>query len=189
MPFLISTGSCNIMPIYSLENVSPEFPDGPYFVAPTAVLIGAVKLEPHSSVWFGSVLRGDNELIHIGERSNVQDNCVLHTDLGYPLVIGPGVTVGHTVTLHGCMIGENTLIGMGATIMNGVKIGKNCIIGAGALIPEGKEIPDNSLAVGAPARAIRTLEEPQIAMLRAAADIYVDNSRRFRDGLREIPTD
>lgn len=177
------------MPLYSLENISPDFPAGHYFVAPTAVLIGAVKLEPHSSVWFGSVLRGDNDLIHIGERSNVQDNCVLHTDPGFPLEIGPGVTVGHSVTLHGCTIGENSLIGMGATIMNGAKIGKNCIIGAGALIPEGKEISDNSLAVGAPARAIRTLDEAQIAMLRAAADIYVENSRRYRESLQEIPAE
>ena len=177
------------MPIYSLENVTSEFPDGPYYVAPTATLIGAVKLELHASIWFGAVLRGDNESIHIGERSNVQDNSVLHTDIGFPLIIGPGCTVGHTVTLHGCTIGENTLIGMGATVLNGAKIGKNCIIGAGALVPEGKEIPDNSLAVGAPARVIRMLEDKEIDALRAASEMYVENLRRYSEGLREVTSE
>ncbi|MBL4759004.1 MAG: gamma carbonic anhydrase family protein [Rhizobiales bacterium] len=177
------------MPLYSLENVSPQLPDGPYYVAPTAVIIGDVRLDTDSSIWFGTVLRGDNDLIHIGARSNVQDNCVLHTDFGYPLTIAPDCTIGHMVTLHGCTIGENTLIGMGATILNGAKIGKNCIVGANALVPEGKEIPDNSLAVGSPARIVRTLDEAQIAMLRGAAEIYVKNAQRFRDGLQELPAE
>lgn len=174
------------MPIYSFNDVEPQFPDGPYYVAPTAVLIGAVKIDVESSVWFGAVLRGDNELIHIGTRSNVQDNCVLHTDMGFPLVIERNCTIGHMVTLHGCTIGENSLIGMGATVMNGVKIGKNSIVGAGALVPEGKEIPENSLAVGSPARVVKSLDDAAVAMLRDAAQIYVDNSERFRTGLSDI---
>jgi carbonic anhydrase/acetyltransferase-like protein (isoleucine patch superfamily) len=154
------------MPIYSFEGVRPEFPEAPdYWVAPTAVLIGRVRLLKNASVWFGCVLRGDNDWIAIGENSNVQDNSVIHTDPGQPTVIGTGVTVGHNVVLHSTVIGDNSLIGMGSTLLSGSKIGKNCLIGANALIGEGKEIPDNSLVLGAPGRLVRQLNENQLAML------------------------
>ncbi len=168
------------MALYRLGDMAPQLPDDPYWIAPTASVIGNVKLDSHASVWFGAVLRGDNELIHIGERSNVQDNCTLHTDPGFPLTIGPNCTVGHKVILHGCTIGAGTLIGMGATIMNGAVIGEHCIIGANALIPEGKEIPAYSLAVGAPAKVIRTLSEVQGQTVEAAAETYVRNAERYR---------
>jgi len=137
------------MPVYSLDGVAPKLADDAY-VAPGAQLMGNVEMEAGSSVWFGAVLRGDNDLIKIGARSNIQDNSVLHTDPGMPLTIGEGVTVGHQVMLHGCSIGDNTLIGIGSTILNGTKIGKNCIIGAHTLIAEGKDIPDGSLVIGMP---------------------------------------
>lgn len=148
--------------------------------------MGNVEMEAGSSVWFGAVLRGDNDLIKIGARSNIQDNSVLHTDPGMPLTIGEGVTVGHQVMLHGCTIGDNTLIGIGSTILNGTKIGKNCIIGAHTLIAEGKDIPDGSLVIGSPGRVVKQLSEPQIAMLKMSADIYVANAKRFKDGLVEL---
>src|ERR1700760_320070 len=144
------------MPAYSLGNAHPEFPEsGEYWIAPNATVIGRVTLKRNASVWFGAVLRGDNEPIVVGEESNVQDGCVLHTDAGTPLTIGKAVTVGHLAMLHGCTIGDNSLIGIGAVVLNGARIGKNCLIGAKALIPEGKEIPDGSLVVGAPGRVIR----------------------------------
>ena len=173
------------MPIYSLDGVAPKLADDAY-VAPGAQLMGNVEMEAGSSVWFGAVLRGDNDLIKIGARSNIQDNSVLHTDPGMPLTIGEGVTVGHQVMLHGCSIGDNTLIGIGSTILNGTKVGKNCIIGAHTLIAEGKDIPDGSLVIGSPGRVVKQLSEPQIAMLKMSADIYVANAKRFKDGLVEL---
>jgi carbonic anhydrase/acetyltransferase-like protein (isoleucine patch superfamily) len=175
------------MPIYALENVKPEFPDGnDYWVAPDAVLIGRVRLLKHASVWFGCVLRGDNDWITVGENSNVQDNSVIHTDYGQPTEIGANVTVGHKVILHSCGIGDNSLIGMGSTILNRVKIGKNCLIGANTLIAEGKEIPDGAMVLGSPGRVVKELSEAQFAMLKASADIYVKNYQRFRDKLERL---
>ncbi|MBX9756031.1 MAG: gamma carbonic anhydrase family protein [Pseudomonadaceae bacterium] len=149
------------------------------WVAPNAVLVGKVKLEAGASVWFNTVLRGDNELIHIGENSNVQDGTVMHTDMGYPLSIGKGVTIGHNVMLHGCTVGDFSLIGINAVVLNGAKIGKNCLIGANALIPEGKVIPDGSLVMGSPGKVVRELTEQQIKMLEASAAHYVHNAQRY----------
>lgn len=175
------------MPIYMLENVKPELPEGDeYWIAPDAVLIGRVRLLRHASVWFGSVLRGDNDWITVGENSNVQDNSVIHTDPGQPTVIGTNVTVGHRAILHSCEIGDNSLIGMGSTILNRVKIGRNCLIGANTLIAEGKEIPDNSLVVGSPGRVVKELSEAQLAHLKMSADIYVKNYQRFRDTFEQV---
>jgi len=171
--------------IYSLDGVTPKLADDVY-VAPNAQVMGNVEMDAESSVWFGAVLRGDNDLIKIGPRSNVQDNSVLHTDPGMPLTIGEGVIIGHQVILHGCTIGDNTLIGIGATVLNGAKIGKNCLIGAHALITEGKDIPDRSMVVGAPGKVIRTLNEQQIAMLKLNAEVYVANAKRFKTGLKEV---
>jgi carbonic anhydrase/acetyltransferase-like protein (isoleucine patch superfamily) len=155
------------------------------WVAPNATLIGKVKLEPGASVWFNAVLRGDNELIHIGENSNVQDGSVMHTDMGYPLTIGKGVTIGHKVMLHGCSVGDYSLIGINAVVLNGAKIGKHCIIGANALIPEGKEIPDGSLVMGSPGKVVRELTEQQKKMLEASAAHYVHNAQRYARELAE----
>ena len=161
------------MPIYELDGQAPEFPaDGQYWIAETAVLIGRVRLRSHASVWFGAVLRGDNEWIEIGERSNVQDNCTLHTDPGFPLVIGRGCTVGHNAILHGCRIGDNTLVGMGAIVMNGANVGANCIVGAGALIAENTTVPDNAVVVGSPARKIRDVDAAAARSIAEAAAIY-----------------
>lgn len=172
------------MPIYALDGVTPELPpEGSFWVAPDAVLIGNVRLDRDASIWFGSVLRGDNELIHIGEGSNVQDRCVFHTDLGFPLTLARNCTIGHGVTLHGCTVEENSLIGMGAIVLNGARVGRNCLIGAHALIPEGKTIPDNSLAVGSPARVIRQIDAKAAEQLTEAARVYQRNWRRFASGL------
>lgn len=149
------------------------------WVAPNAVLVGKVKLEAGASVWFNTVLRGDNELIHIGENSNVQDGTVMHTDMGFPLTLGKGVTIGHNAMLHGCTIGDYSLIGINAVVLNGAKIGKNCLIGANALIPEGKVIPDGSLVMGSPGKVVRELTEQQIKMLEASAAHYVHNAQRY----------
>jgi carbonic anhydrase/acetyltransferase-like protein (isoleucine patch superfamily) len=149
------------------------------WVAPTATLIGKVKLEAGASVWFGAVLRGDNELIHIGENSNVQDGTVIHTDMGSPLNVGKGVTIGHNVMLHGCSIDDYSLIGINSVILNGAKIGKYCIIGANSLIGEGKEIPDGSLVMGSPGRVVRELTDAQKKMLEASAAHYVHNAQRY----------
>ena len=173
--------------LYALDGIAPDLPeDGSFWIAPYAILIGKVRLERNTSVWFGSVLRGDNELIHIGEGSNIQDRCVLHTDMGFPLNVAPGCTVGHSVLLHGCTIGENSLIGMGATIMNGARIGKDCIVGANTLIPEGKEIPDRSLVVGAPGRIIKEVSDQQAARLKESAAGYQANWRRFAAQLQPL---
>jgi carbonic anhydrase/acetyltransferase-like protein (isoleucine patch superfamily) len=175
------------MPIYELDGEKPEFPaDGKYWIAETAVLIGRVRLKSHASVWFGAVLRGDNEWIEIGERSQIQDNATLHTDPGFPMVIGENCVIGHNVMLHGCMIGANSLIGMSATLLNGAKIGDNSLVGAGALVTEGKTFPDNSLIVGSPARAIRTLDEKATQMIARGADIYVKRWRQYARGLKRI---
>ena len=173
------------MPIYSLDGVRPDIADNAY-VAPSAQIIGNVKMADHSSVWFGAVIRGDNDLIEIGARTNIQDNSVLHTDPGIPLIIGDGVIVGHRVMLHGCKVGENTLIGIGATILNGAVIGKNCIIGAHSLITEGKVIPDGSMVVGSPGRIIKSLTEQHFQMLRINSEVYVANAKRFNQNLIEI---
>ncbi len=168
------------MPIYSLDGVSAELPgEGEYWVAPNAVLIGKVILEPMASIWFGAVLRGDNEPIRIGARSNIQDGCVLHTDMGFPLVVGEECTVGHQAMLHGCTIGTNCLIGIGSTILNGASIGNNCVIGAHALIPEGREIPDNSLVVGVPGRVARTVSTEDAAGISELYRLYTEKIERY----------
>src|SRR3989338_2321787 len=175
------------MPVYALGDKKPILPaEGEYWIAPNAEVMGNVKLEKNASVWFGAVLRGDNELITIGENSNVQDGSVLHTDPGSPLTIGANVTIGHMVMLHGCTIGDGSLIGIGAIVLNGAKIGKNCLIGAGALITEGKEIPDNSMVVGAPGKVIREIGEQQAKVLEASALHYVENWKRFRRELSAL---
>ncbi|MFU8814251.1 MAG: gamma carbonic anhydrase family protein [Pseudomonadales bacterium] len=157
--------------------------EGDYWVADSAVVLGSVLLKNNASVWFNAVVRGDNELITIGENSNVQDGSVLHTDPGCPILIGSNVTIGHKVMLHGCEIGDNSLIGINAVVLNRVKIGKNCLIGANALITEGKEIPDNSMVLGAPGKVVRELTAAEIQGLQMGAAHYVDNARRFRAGL------
>ncbi|NNU80472.1 gamma carbonic anhydrase family protein [Halovulum dunhuangense] len=171
--------------LYDLDGVSPHLPeDGDVWVAPGAALIGDVVMESGSSVWFNAVLRGDNERIHLGRGSNIQENCVLHTDPGYPLTIGADCTIGHKAMLHGCTIGDGALIGMGATILNGAVIGAGCLIGAGALVTEGKRIPPGSLVMGAPGKVVRELDETARAGLVASAERYQANMRRFRAGLR-----
>ena len=175
------------MTLYQLDGVEPDLPDeSRYWIAPNACVIGKVRLEDEASVWFGAVLRGDNELIHIGERSNVQDGCVFHTDMGFPLTIGEDCTIGHKAILHGCTIGANSLIGMGATILNGAVIGRNCIVGANALIAEGKVIPDNSLVVGMPGKVIRHLDEAAEKGIKDSAANYVRNWKRFKAGLKPV---
>ncbi|MFT6674380.1 MAG: carbonic anhydrase/acetyltransferase-like protein (isoleucine patch superfamily) [Sulfitobacter sp.] len=173
------------MTTYALGDLRPDVNAGAW-VAPDANVIGNVVLEAGSSVWFGSTLRGDNEVIHVGTGSNVQENCVFHTDMGFPLVIGENCTIGHKVMLHGCRIGDNSLIGMGATILNGARIGKNCLIGAGALITENKEIPDGSLVMGVPGKVVRQLDDAAIAGLRASALHYSENAARFRRDLKAV---
>lgn len=171
--------------IYELDGVAPQIaPDA--WVAPDANLIGKVVLEARTSVWFGVTMRGDNEEIRVGAGSNVQENCVLHTDMGYPLVIGTDCTIGHKAMLHGCIIGDGSLIGMGATVLNGAKIGKGCLIGAGALITEGKEIPDGSLVMGAPGKVVRVLDEAARARLLKSAEGYRANAARFRAGMKPV---
>ena len=175
------------MPIYELDGQAPELPaDGKYWIAETAVLIGRVRLKSQTSVWFGAVLRGDNEWIDLGERSQIQDNATLHTDPGFPMMIGSNCVIGHNVMLHGCVIGDNSLVGMSAIMLNGSKIGNNCLVGAGALITEGKSFPDNSLIVGSPARAIRTLDDKAREMIARGADIYVRRSAQYANGLKRI---
>ncbi len=168
------------MPEYTLDGKTPRSAgDGEYWVAPTACVIGDVVLQKNASVWFGAVLRGDNETITIGENSNVQDASVLHTDMGFPLSVGANVTIGHMAMIHGATVGDQSLIGIGAILLNGARIGRNCIIGAGALVTEGKTIPDGSLAVGAPARVIRQVSEEEVRMLAASAAHYVQNWKRY----------
>jgi carbonic anhydrase/acetyltransferase-like protein (isoleucine patch superfamily) len=173
------------MTLYALDGIAPQIAEDTW-IAPDANLIGRIVVEETASVWFCATLRGDNETITVGAGSNIQENCVLHTDMGYPLAIGKGCTIGHKVMLHGCIIGDNSLIGMGATILNGAKIGKNCLIGAGALITEGKEIPDGSLVMGVPGKVVRDLDDAAIEGLRKSALGYQANMRRFRDGLKAL---
>jgi len=168
------------MTLYALDGHQPQI-DADCWVAPDANLIGRVVLEQGASVWFGSTIRADHEEIRIGVGSNVQENCVMHIDAGFPLTIGQDCTIGHKVMLHGCTIGNNTLIGMGATVLNGAKIGNNCLIGAGALITEGKVIPDGSLVMGAPGKVVRELDDAAIKTLTGSALHYQENMRRFRD--------
>ena len=168
--------------LYQLDDLQVQAV-GDYWVADNAVVLGNVLLCQDASVWFNAVLRGDTELITVGEGSNVQDGSVLHTDLGYPINIGAHVTIGHKVMLHGCDIGEGSLVGINSVVLNGAKIGKNCIIGANALINEGKVIPDNSMVMGSPGKVVKTLSEEQGALIRMGAKHYVENARRFRDGL------
>jgi len=173
------------MTIYALEGIAPELPgEGRFWVAPNATVIGKVRLEAMASVWFGAVIRGDNDWITIGENSNVQDGAVLHTDPGLPLLVGRNCTIGHKAILHGCEVGDNTLIGMGAVILNRARIGSNCLIGANALITEGKVIPDNSLVMGQPGKVMGELNEETIAGLTRSAESYVRNWQRFASGLR-----
>ncbi|MGR1582325.1 gamma carbonic anhydrase family protein [Thalassobius sp. S69A] len=175
------------MTLYALNGKTPELPEnGDVWVAPDANVVGNVRLGQGASVWFGCTLRGDNELIDIGDGSNVQENTVMHTDAGYPLSIGENCTIGHKAMLHGCTIGDNSLIGMGATVLNGARIGKNCLIGANALITEGKEIPDGSLVMGSPGKVVRQLDEAAIQRLTLSALHYQENMRRFRDGLTAL---
>jgi carbonic anhydrase/acetyltransferase-like protein (isoleucine patch superfamily) len=169
--------------IWELDGIRPQLGAGAW-IAPDANLIGRVVLEDEASVWFGATLRGDNEEIRLGRGSNVQENCVLHTDMGFPLTIGADCTVGHKAMLHGCTIGDGTLVGMGATILNGARIGRGCLIGACALITEGKEIPDGSLVMGAPGKVVRVLDEAARARLLRSAAGYRDNAARFRAGLK-----
>lgn len=171
--------------IYSLDGVAPEI-GRDVWVAPDANIIGKVVLEDEAGIWFGATLRGDNEVIHVGRGTNIQENTVCHTDMGYPLVIGPDCTIGHKAMLHGCTIGAGTLIGMGATILNGAKIGSGCLIGAGALVTEGKEIPDGSLVMGAPGKVVRMLDDAARARLLASAEGYRRNAKRFLAGLKAL---
>ncbi len=173
------------MTIYALDGIQPELAVDSW-VAPSADVMGRVRLLHLASVWFGAVLRGDNEWITIGEGSNVQDGCVLHTDLGAPLTIGKGCTIGHRAILHGCVIGDNSLVGMGACVMNHAVIGNNCLIGAYALVPERKIIPDNSLVLGAPSKIARVLSADEVLGLGKAAAGYVRNWQRFSKGLKAI---
>lgn len=173
------------MAIYQLEQDIPEI-DPTAFVAESAAVVGKVRMEPHSSVWFNVAIRGDNELITIGENSNIQEGAVLHTDIGYPMQIGKNVTVGHQAMLHGCTIGEGALIGIQAVILNGATIGRNCLVGAGALVTEGKQFPDNSLIIGAPAKAVRQLTEEDIARMHAGTDSYVERAQQFKSKLKRI---
>lgn len=173
------------MAIFELDGNAPQLAEGAW-VAESAEVIGMVELQKNASVWPQVVVRGDNDHIQIGEGSNVQDASVLHTDPGYPLVIGKHVTVGHKVMLHGCQIGDGSLIGIGAVILNGAKIGKNCLVGAGALITEGKEFPDGSMILGSPAKVVRELTPEQIEGLRRSAQHYVTNKNRFKAGLKKI---
>ncbi|MFC3705156.1 gamma carbonic anhydrase family protein [Devosia honganensis] len=172
------------MPVYTIDGIAPRIDPEVAFIAPSAVLVGDVVIGPDAGIWFGVVARGDLEIISIGARTNVQENCVLHTDSGYPLVIGNDVTIGHAAIVHGCTIGDNSLIGMGATVLSGAKIGRNCLIGANALVTENKVIPDNSLVVGAPARVVRGIDEEGVRALAASAERYVQNARRFATGMK-----
>lgn len=157
---------------------------GDYWIAPDAIVIGSVILEPNASVWFGCVVRGDNDTITIGENSQLQDGCVVHTDKGFPLTLGKNVSVGHMAMLHGCAIGDGSLIGIKSVILNGARIGRNCLVGANTLVPEGREIPDGSLVIGSPGRIVRQLSPEEIRNINSFADCYVEQFRRYQAGLR-----
>jgi carbonic anhydrase/acetyltransferase-like protein (isoleucine patch superfamily) len=175
------------MAIFELDGEAPELPpDGRYWIADNATVIGRVRLKSDASIWFGSVLRGDNEWIELGERSQIQDNATLHTDPGFPISIGDNCVIGHNVVLHGCTIAPNSLIGMGAIVLNGARIGRNCLVGAGAVVTEGKVCADHSLIVGTPARAVRTIDEAAVQAIARGADIYVRRWQQYAKGLKRI---
>nr|AGU11329.1 Bacterial transferase hexapeptide [uncultured organism] len=175
------------MPIYALGEFQPKLPaPDRFWIAPDANVIGKVELGEDVGIWFGVTLRGDNEPITVGARSNIQEGVMVHTDPAYPVVIGSDCTIGHHAIVHGCSIGDNSLVGMGATILNGARIGRNCLVGANALVTEGKEFPDNSLIVGSPAKAIRTLDDDAVERLRQSAARYVENWKRFSRDLRAL---
>jgi carbonic anhydrase/acetyltransferase-like protein (isoleucine patch superfamily) len=173
------------MAVYQLGEHAPEI-DASAFIADSATLIGKVSVEAGASVWFGVTMRGDNERITIGEGSNVQEACVMHTDMGFPLTVGKNVTIGHQAMLHGCTVGDGTLVGIQAVILNGARIGKGCLVGAGALVTEGKEFPDHCLIIGSPAKAVRTLEPDEVMRLQAAAASYVARGQLFKAELKRI---
>jgi carbonic anhydrase/acetyltransferase-like protein (isoleucine patch superfamily) len=176
------------MALFELNGVKVETPgEGNFWVAPNAAVMGRVRLEVESSVWFGAVVRGDNELITVGARSNVQDGCVLHTDPGFPLTIGADCTIGHMVMLHGCTIGRGTLIGIGSIILNGTRIGEECVIGANTLLSEGKDIPPRSMVMGSPGKVVRQLTDDEVMRFSGAAGRYVENWKRFSAGLKQHP--
>lgn len=175
------------MPLYALDGTAPRIHPDVGWIAPTAVLVGDIEVGAEVGIWFGVVARGDIETIRIGARTNVQENCVLHTDTDYPLTIGENCTIGHAAIVHGCTIGDNTLIGMGATVLNGAKIGRNCLIGANALITENKVIPDNSMVLGAPGKVVREIDAAGVEALAASAERYVKNAKRFAKGMTAIP--
>lgn len=175
------------MTLFALGDIAPEPPqDGDFWIAPGSHVIGRVRIGSGVGIWFGTTIRGDNELIAIGDGTNIQENTVMHTDIGFPLTIGKDCTIGHKAMLHGCTIGDNSLIGMGATVLNGAKIGANCLIGAGALITEGKEIPDGSLVMGSPGKVVRQLDDKAIQMLTLSARHYAENMRRFKADLKAL---
>ena len=173
------------MAVYELDGVAPQVPDSAW-IADSAQVMGAVRLGEDSSIWFGAVLRGDTETIEIGDGSNIQDGSVLHADIGKPLKVGRNVTVGHKVMLHGCTIGDGSLIGIGAVVLNGAKLGRHCLVGAGALVTEGKEFPDGSMIIGSPAKAVRELTPAQIEGLELSARHYIANAQRFRQSLKRL---
>ena len=173
------------MSLYQLDDLSPRLADTAW-VADSAQVMGNVELAAETSVWFGAVLRGDTEVIRVGRGSNIQEHSVVHADMGFPVSIGENVTVGHQVMLHGCSIGDGSLIGIQAVVLNGAKIGKHCLVGAGALVTEGKQFPDGSMIIGAPAKVVRQLTPEQMAELDRSAEHYVENARRFRSGLKKI---
>ena len=173
------------MPIYELDGQGPDLPaDGNYFIADTATIIGKVRLKSGASVWFGAVLRGDNEWIELGEGSNIQDNCICHTDAGFPLAIGKNCTIGHNAILHGCTVEDTALVGMGAIVLNGARIARGSIVGANSVVTAGKQFPENSLIIGSPARVVRTLEPHQVSIVDAES--YQRNGPRFKKGLKRI---
>src|SRR5437588_10158394 len=175
------------MAVFALDGLAPDLPSaGRYWIAESATVIGRVRLKSDASVWFGSVRRGDNEWIELGARSQIQDNATLHTDPGFPIVIGADCVIGHNVIMHGAVVADNSLIGMGAILLNGARIGKNSLVGAGALVTEGKDFPDGSLIVGAPARVLRSLDEKAAQVIAQAADIYVQRWQAYAKGLRRI---
>jgi carbonic anhydrase/acetyltransferase-like protein (isoleucine patch superfamily) len=173
------------MAIYELDDIAPRMAQSAW-VADSAQVMGNVELAEDASIWFGAILRGDTETIRIGRGSNIQDGSVLHADIGMPLTVGEHVTVGHKVMLHGCTIGDGSLIGIGAVVLNGAKIGKGCIVGAGSLVTEGKEFPDGSMIIGSPAKAVRELTDAQQQGLKMSAVHYIENARRFKSGLKKI---
>ena len=173
------------MSLYQLDDLSPRLADTAW-VADSAHVMGNVDLAADTSVWFGAVLRGDTEVIRVGRGSNIQDNSVVHADIGFPVTIGENVTIGHQVMLHGCSIGDGSLIGIQAVVLNGAKIGKHCLVGAGALVTEGQEFPDGSMIFGSPAKLVRQLTPEQMAGLDRSAEHYVENARRYRNGLKKI---